>query len=186
MAIEVIKANESHVDGIAKVCTDGYWATYGSSHPEGYIHRIVDEFYNRNRILKEVKETNRYWGGYFVAVDGDKVLGAGGGGLTDEATGEVYVLYMDPDRKNEGIGTQILNAITAQQKSFGAMKQWVSVQKGNTMGIPFYEAKGFTFQFEKQGYGNEEGGNFIVFRQKTPSSVVCMTKLNDRWEMNVG
>ncbi|WP_417168712.1 hypothetical protein [Terrihalobacillus insolitus] len=40
--------------------------------------------------------------------------------------------------------------VTKQQKEeYGAKEQWVSVQKGNMKGIPFYEAKGFKFQYEK-------------------------------------
>ncbi|MBT2217310.1 GNAT family N-acetyltransferase [Virgibacillus dakarensis] len=162
--IRVIKADERHIDGIVKVCTDGYWATYGVSHPQEYINRIIKEFYNTYRISKEVTVSNKYWGGYFVAVENKKVLGAGGGGMIEEDKGEIFVLYLDPERRNEGIGTKILDAITNQQKGFGATEQWVSVQKGNQKGIPFYEAKGFEFQYEKEGYGNEEGENFISLR----------------------
>lgn len=162
--LDVVKADERHIDGIAKVCTDGYWATYGGSHPKEYISRIVKEFYNIDRITKEVAKSNKHWGGYFVAVENEKVLGAGGGGMIGEAIGEIFVLYLDPERRNEGIGTKILEAITVQQKEYGANEQWVSVQKGNQKGIPFYEARGFTFQYEKQGYGNKDRENFVSLR----------------------
>jgi GNAT superfamily N-acetyltransferase len=163
-ALRVIKADERHIDGIAKVCTDGYWATYGASHPQAYISRIVKAFYNTERISQEVAVSSCDWGGYFVALENGKVLGAGGGGMIAENTGEIFVLYLDPERRNEGIGTRILEAITARKKDFGAKEQWVSVQKGNHLGIPFYEAKGFTFRYEKQGYGNEAGEDFVSLR----------------------
>ncbi|THG92419.1 hypothetical protein AJ85_05005 [Alkalihalobacillus alcalophilus ATCC 27647 = CGMCC 1.3604] len=41
----------------------------------------------------------------------------------------------------------------------------------------------------KNHFSNEEKSGsfyFIVFRQKTPSSIVRRAKPNDRWEMNVG
>lgn len=163
-SLKIIKADNRHVNGIAKVCIDGYWATYGDTHPKEYINRIIKEFYNVDRISKEVNVSNKHWGGYFVAIENDKILGAGGGGMIGEATGEVFVLYLDPKRRNEGIGTKILEAITKQQKEFGANEQWVSVQKGNQKGIPFYEARGFSFKYEEQGYGNEEEENFISLR----------------------
>ncbi|MFD2211231.1 GNAT family N-acetyltransferase [Virgibacillus halophilus] len=112
--------------------------------------------------------SNRHWGGYFVAIENEKVVGAGGGGMIGETTGEVFVLYLDPTRRNEGIGTWILNAITFQQKKFGADEQWVSVQKGNQKGIPFYEAKGFSFKYEKEGYGNEKEEKFVSLRYCRP------------------
>lgn len=166
--IKVMKADKRHVTGIADVCTAGYWATYADTHSEDYIDRIVKEFYNLERISKEVTETNRYWGGYFVAVENDKVLGAGGGGMISETSGEIFVLYLNPERRNEGIGTKILDAMTAQQEEHGANEQWVSVQKGNQKGIPFYEARGFTFKYEKPGYGNSEDENFISLRYHRP------------------
>lgn len=162
--IHVIKADHRHIEGIANVCTEAYWATYSNTYPKEYIRRIVKEFYNHERISEEVSVSNKYWGGYFVAVEDEKVIGAGGGGMIADTTGEIFVLYLDPERRNEGIGTMILDAITFQQKKLGAKEQWVSVQKGNQMGIPFYEAKGFTFKYEKSGYGNVEGEKFISLR----------------------
>lgn len=111
-----------------------------------------------------MRTSNKEWGGYFVAVEDEEVVGAGAGGMIEETIGEVFVLYLNPERRNEGIGSMILDAITAQQKRWGAKEQWVSVQKGNDKGIPFYEAKGFSLQYEKQGYGNEAGEDFISLR----------------------
>ncbi len=155
--IRVYKANATHVEGIKKVCSTGYWATYGDSHTKEYIERVIKDFYNNERILDEVTTSDRHWGGYFVAVENDEVIGAGGGGMIGEDEGEIFVLYLDPNRRNEGIGTILLDAITHQQKEeFNAKKQWVSVEKDNQKGIPFYEAKGFVYKHEQNGFGNED------------------------------
>ena len=147
--IQVMKAGEGHVEGISSVCIRGYWATYGETYSNEWIERVIREFYNHERILKEVTESNRDWGGYFVAVEKGKMVGAAGGGRIDERAGELFVIYVDPARRNEGIGSKLLDAVTKQQKEeYGAKKQWVSVQKGNMKGIPFYESKGFKFQYE--------------------------------------
>jgi GNAT superfamily N-acetyltransferase len=167
--IKICKANPSHVQGIAKVCSDGYRATYSETHSKEYIERIISEFYNTARILNEVTKTSRYWGGYFVTVENDQVVGAGGGGMVNDTAGEVFVLYLDPNRRNEGIGTKLLEAISNQQKEeFNASEQWVSVQKGNEKGIPFYEARGFIFQHEQTGYGNADGEVYISLRYCRP------------------
>lgn len=167
--IKICKAIPIHVEGIAKVCSDGYRATYGETHSKEYIERIINEFYNTERILDEVTNTSRYWGGYFVAVENDEVVGAGGGGMINDKAGEVFVLYLNPNRRNEGIGSKLLAAITKQQKEeFNASEQWVSVQKGNQKGIPFYESRGFIFQHEQNGYGNAEGEEYISLRYCRP------------------
>ncbi|WP_306454056.1 N-acetyltransferase [Evansella halocellulosilytica] len=58
----------------------------------------------------------------------------------------------------------ILEAITNQQIKFGAKEQWVSVKKGNGKGIPFYEAKGFTFKHEQKSFGNIDEENYLSLR----------------------
>ncbi|WP_229720305.1 GNAT family N-acetyltransferase [Oceanobacillus neutriphilus] len=143
-----MKANDSHVKGISSVCIRAYWATYGETHSKEWIEKVI-RVYNRARILREVSESNRDWGGYFVAIENGKVVGAAGGGMIDEEIGELFVIYADPDRRNEGIGSGLLNTITKQQKEeYGAQSQWVFIQKGNMKGIPFYKSKGFKFQSE--------------------------------------
>lgn len=151
--IQILKANSTHVDGISKVCTDANWATYSGIYTKEYIEKIIKEYYNPERIRSEVSSSSKGWGGYFVALENDEVVGAGGGGLISDTAGEIYVLYLSPNRRNEGIGSILLDAITTQQKEFGATEQWISVQKGNQKGIPFYEAKGFEFQYEEQEDG---------------------------------
>ena len=164
--IEVARATTEHVAGICRVCADGWRATYADMCSREYIERMIGEFYNEERVLKEVTETGREWGGYFVAVEDGRVVGAGGGGMTGERSGELFVLYVAPDRRNEGIGTRLLDAITRQQKAFGATEQWVSVFKGNRKGIPFYEARGFVFQHEQPAHGNQDGDGYMSVRYR--------------------
>ncbi|CAG7912677.1 hypothetical protein SSCS72_00421 [Mammaliicoccus sciuri] len=73
---------------------------------------------------------------------------------------------MDPTRKREGIGSCLLNIITEDQIKRGAKEQWVSVSKGNHMGIPFYEAKEFKYQYEKPMYTLPENENYISLKYK--------------------
>jgi GNAT superfamily N-acetyltransferase len=162
--IVVQKAEKEHVDGIVSVCIDAQWATYGESHTKDYIQRVIDRFYNHDRVLEEVTSTGFEWGGYFVALENGEVIGAGGGGMTSETAGEVFVLYLNPERRNEGIGSLILEAITKQQKEFGAEEQWVSVSKENEKGIPFYEAKGFIYQHDQDTYEKLEDEEYVSFR----------------------
>ncbi|MCI0184429.1 GNAT family N-acetyltransferase [Sulfoacidibacillus ferrooxidans] len=157
--MQVRHADIEHVKGICGVCTRGYWDTYTELRPSEYIQRIVDEFYNAERVSNEVRG-----GEWWVAVDGDTVVGAGSGGIISESVGELFVLYVEPSRKYQGIGTLLLNAITDELRRLGVRDQWVSVAKGNLKGIPFYESRGFKFAKARKAYASNKNEDFFSLR----------------------
>ncbi|WP_053363312.1 GNAT family N-acetyltransferase [Bacillus sp. FJAT-27251] len=162
--IQIKRATADHIDGINKVCSDGYRDTYHETHSKEYIERIITEFYNHDRILDEVTHTNEGWDGWFVALEEDHVVGAIGGGSVGESESEVFVLYLDPGRRGEGIGTKLLEALTEVQRQKGASKQWVSVAKGNMKGIPFYEARKFALVKEQKSFANMDNEEYTSLR----------------------
>ncbi|WDF05560.1 GNAT family N-acetyltransferase [Shouchella hunanensis] len=162
--MRIVQADINHIQGIMDVCTLGYKATYRDIFSKEYMARIIREFYNYESILKEVTTVNKKWGGYFIAVEEGNVIGAGAGGMLDDENTELFVLYLKPDRRGEGIGSKILDTISEQQKNLGALKQYVLVQKGNHKGIPFYEAKGFSCIHEQDSYGNSNNDTYISLR----------------------
>ncbi|QTN00350.1 GNAT family N-acetyltransferase [Sediminibacillus dalangtanensis] len=163
--IEVKRGLPEHVEGISKVCIEGRWAAIGHIKSPENLRRNDHAFYNEDRIRRELDEAEG-WDGYFVALDNGKVVGAIGGGMTGEQTSEVFVFYLDPSRRREGIGTKLLNHLTEVQRQKGAKEQWVSVLKGNNKGIPFYEAMGFRFVCEREAYGNVDGEDYLSLRYR--------------------
>lgn len=150
------KAIPGDEQGIVDVCVAGQWNTYKHLYSPEYIEQIIHKFYTIPRIQKEILETNRDWNGYFVAILDNRIIGAIGGGVDEEGIAEVYVLYLDPTKRAQGVGTMLLNYLTdVQRKKYRAYEQWVSVTKGNKLGIPFYEARGFIYQSEQQVPGDE-------------------------------
>jgi GNAT superfamily N-acetyltransferase len=65
---------------------------------------VIAEYYAPERIRREVAAPEG-WDGWIVAVEDESVIGAGGGGITQPGVGEIFVLYLDPTRRGEGIGT---------------------------------------------------------------------------------
>lgn len=162
--IQVKKAEIEHINGIIKVCSEGYRDTYKETHSDEYIERIVNEFYNYERIHNEVIHTSSGWDGWYVATEENIVVGAIGGGLISKEQSEIFVLYLDPNRLGEGIGSQLLQAITEIQGSKGAINQWVSVAKGNAKGIPFYEARQFKFVQEQTSFASIDNESYVSLR----------------------
>ncbi|QWG50530.1 GNAT family N-acetyltransferase [Bacillus mycoides] len=164
--IEYRKARVEDIQGIIKVCSDGYRNTYPGLLPQQYIESTIKEFYNDDRVRNEILNISQEWNGWFVASDNGEILGAGGGGFTGKETAELFVIYLNPNRKREGIGTELLSIITNNQIERGAKEQWVSVAKDNDMGIPFYEAVGFKYQDGRPAYGLPVGEGFTSIRYK--------------------
>lgn len=164
--ISVRKATVNDIDGIIKVCSNGYRVTYEDLLPQKYIEKIISEFYYEDRIRNEILETSDSWNGWYVAVENNEVVGAGGGGFISDGVAELYVLYLDPTRKREGIGSKLLIAITKEQIEKGATEQWVSVAKNNQMAIPFYESVGFEYISEQPSYELPEEEGFVSLRYK--------------------
>src|SRR5699024_11890261 len=75
----------------------------------------------------------------YVALIGSKLVGTIGGMMTTQERGDIFVLYVDENYRYQGIGHQLLDEFTKEQVSAGVKEQWVSVQKDNWRGIPFYE-----------------------------------------------
>jgi ribosomal protein S18 acetylase RimI-like enzyme len=70
--------------------------------------------------------------------------------------------------RRRGIGTLLLDAMTAQAKRRGATEQWVAVTKGNYKGIPFYEHHGFVRRSEQTSLHSETGQTILSARYARP------------------
>ncbi|WP_252502569.1 GNAT family N-acetyltransferase [Sporosarcina sp. Marseille-Q4943] len=155
--ILVKTARRNEAKSIADLLSRCQWFTYGELFSKAYIERLIEKYYNVERIEQEVTTIDKRWHGYIVAEKAGNILGVIGGGIKDETDGEIYVFYVAPEVRGKGIGSRLLDFYTKVQKhTYGADRQWVSVAKGNMYGIPFYEAKGFTYVREEISYGATE------------------------------
>lgn len=154
-SIVIRKANLIDAEAISNLLIKSQWFTYQSLYSDDYIQQIVDQYYNIGRIKKEIILINEQWHGYYVAEKNSKIVGVISGGITDTKIGEIYVFYLNPYLRNQGLGTILLNFYTKTQKfTYGAEEQWVAVAKGNDYAIPFYESRDFVFQYERLSYGS--------------------------------
>ena len=165
--VVIRRAEIRDAEGIARVCSAGWRDTYSGIKEPERIEAVIAEYYAPERIRGEIA-AREGWDGWIVAVEGNTVIGAGGGGITEPGVGEVFVLYLDPTRRGEGIGTLLLDAITERQRARGAREQWVSVEPENTKGLPFYYARGFEVCGKRPEWGTapEEGRVSLRLRRR--------------------
>lgn len=150
------KATINDNSQLQKMFTQAYQTTYHELLPHTMIQEDIQNFYNQERIIKDIEPALPAWSGYLVAEEAGQIVGAIGGGLLNSEECEVFVLYLNPEKKRKGYGSALLAELTEIFLNFGAKKQWVSVTKDNQMGIPFYEKQGFIFQHERPAYTHEK------------------------------
>ena len=163
-------ATAADVAAICRICTDAYRVTYRDLLPADYIERTVAEFYAEPRVAREVEPAPPHWFGYQVAEQDGRVLGAAGGGMTGEHTGELFVLYLDPGERGRGLGTLLLDRVTEQVRQAGATEMWLSVTPGNERALPFYRARGFQPVETVRAYGSRDGDDVQSLRMCRPLS----------------
>lgn len=141
-------ATPDDVPAIVRVCSAGWRDTYAELHSAEYCEDVIARFYTPDRVASEIGPSDSgqgwQWDGWLVSELEGEVMGAGGGGPTGPGTWEVFVLYLDPEKRRLGAGRALLDAMTAQARAHGAHEQWVSVTQDNHKGLPFYGAMGFT------------------------------------------
>lgn len=136
-------ATAADVDAICRICAEGFRLTARGLLDDAIVESQVAAYYTPERVRREIAPSGTFWLGYLVAEVDGVVVGAAGGGMADGSTGQLLVVYLDVDRRGEGIGTELLEAVTAQQVVRGAVRQRVSVLADNDLGVPFYRARGF-------------------------------------------
>ena len=156
---EVRAAREDDVAAIGDICTRAYHATYTGLLPQGYLERMLKEFYTPERIRKEITPAPPDRLGYQVVEEDGRVLGTAVGGLTAPGTGELHVIYLEPGERGRGLGTLLLDRITEQVRARGATEMWVAVVEGNDLAVPFYQARGFVLEGRRRAYGSTEEEN---------------------------
>lgn len=156
MAVTNVRPAElADVDAISRICADGFRLTVHGLLDEAVIEERVELYYRPERLRGELDPAGRDWQGYLVAEQDGVVVGTAGGGMVDDAIGQLYVIYLDLDRRGEGIGTSLLDAVTEQQRALGATRQRVSVLADNVHGVPFYRARGFV-EIGRHGYPDDD------------------------------
>lgn len=146
MEIKIRKVRVEDAKRVAEICRSGWLDTVDGRLSYTYKMKNIEYWYSQEKVEQDIKK-----GQYsFVAEVGSNVAGVIGGGMISRSENEVFVFYMDRNYRYMGIGKQLLNVFTEHFMKKGASVQWVSVQEGNTLGLPFYKSTGFYFQSIKE------------------------------------
>lgn len=131
------------IDAVSALRVSGWRAAYRGIVPQSYLDAMNaadDAARRRGRFKAAGNEVDN-----LVATDTGTVLGwAALGPRAYGAVGELYALYLRPDRIGTGIGRQLMEAVRsrAADRGFRRLELWALAD--NTRALRFYERAGFS------------------------------------------
>ena len=121
---------------------DAYRGQLSDEYLEGL--RVEDRVGMQRRMLAEPREGWTTW----VALDDDAVVGFAVTGPSEDAdaddrTGEVYAIYLEPDRVGTGVGRSLFEHALGDLRSRGFKQATLWVLETNERARRFYERAGW-------------------------------------------
>lgn len=125
---------------IQEVVRQSFQTSYSLS--PGEIDAIVEEEFDGETISEHVQADDDR---LFVAEDDDEVVGVAETEITDDQTGELRWLHVEPGARGQGVGTELFKQATAQLRERAAEPVNALVLAANEEGNQFFEQ----FEFER-------------------------------------
>ncbi len=133
------------IDAVAAIRVRGWQAAYAGIVPRSYLDAMDVEADAERR--KEWFDAGGSRVDNLVAADGDEVtgwaaLGPYRGEPDDAEVGELYAIYVHPDRVGRGAGRALMEAVRARaaERGFRSLRLWVLAD--NARALRFYERSG--------------------------------------------
>jgi ribosomal protein S18 acetylase RimI-like enzyme len=146
MPVRIREAEPKDAEAIASIHVRAWQAAYRGQLSDDYLDglKVEDRLERQRRMLEEPQPTWRTW----VAEDGGTLLGFAVTGATvdadaDPKTGEVYAIYLEPDRVGTGVGRELFAHAVGdlRERGFHAATLWVLESNERTR--RFYETAGW-------------------------------------------
>ena len=162
--ITVRAAGPDDAEGITRIHLVGWQRGYADLMPSAYLAQRIAEEPARTASRREHLETAQGRDQTLVAVDGAEVLGFTNFGpdRDEPAIGEVYAIYVDPDRLSTGIGQALMNGAVDRLRARGLAPVRLWVLAGNARGLAFYERYGFRPDGGRSSFVVEQPGELPV------------------------
>lgn len=144
------EATAGDAPAVASVAADAWWAAASSALSADAVRTALADLYDEAflaEVAAEAAEADDFR--FLVAVDevddadGDKVVGFASAAREWADEAELFTLYVDPDRWDEGIGTELLSALESWAAERGAERLVCSALADNAVAVDFLESRGF-------------------------------------------
>ena len=139
--MDVRKATPDDAAAIRSVARSSLLGSYTGALDDETIEEAVEEWYGGDRLSDLLEmETEAF----LVAERDDEIVGFAELTISDATdVGAIQWLHVNPDARDEGVGTALLEAAEADLLENGASRVEGAVLAANTDGINFYEDHGY-------------------------------------------
>jgi ribosomal protein S18 acetylase RimI-like enzyme len=148
--MDIRDATIADAGGIATVRVRGWQAAYRGLLPDDGLDRLSIE---RDTDIWRSRLESPSPDGVMVVADIGEILGfcSGGPDRDDDSLGEIYALYVHPDRWHGGIGTRLLDVASGRLAAAGFTELVLWVLATNTPARRFYESRGWVHDGAEKG-----------------------------------
>lgn len=141
--MEIRPATEADSEAIREVAAVSLAASYSHAVDAESRDRAVEAWYGVDTLADRLADDGS---AFLVAVEGDDLVGVVQGELIDgpDRVGRIDWLHVDPNRRGEGIGSQLLGRLETRLRQQDVDVVEGRVLEANTAGGDFYESHSFT------------------------------------------
>jgi len=135
--------NAEDAPGVAEVARRTWHATYGSILPEQVRQRVLDQWYNVEKIAQRVTQGKVT---FLVAEDEDGVIVGYAQAMHRRELGdaELFAIYVLPEHQGQRLGYGLLTeTLRALQQRAPVKRLFIQVERENRIGRRFYDRVGF-------------------------------------------
>ncbi|EMA40766.1 GNAT family N-acetyltransferase [Halococcus hamelinensis] len=158
----VRSATTDDLPGIQRVADAAWRASYGDFLAERTIETILDDWYSTDQLETTIENARTV---YLVAETDGEVVGYASAAPTANEEGQLYAIYVDPDHWDGGAGTALLDEVLDRLSDRGVSRLRVEVLGDNTVGVSFYESRGFERTSERnRAVGDRTLPEFVYYR----------------------
>jgi ribosomal protein S18 acetylase RimI-like enzyme len=160
MTPTVRAATVDDIPGIQRVARRGWRETYEFL-SEDAVETILDDWYAADELERPITASESV---YLVA-ETDGIAGYASAAPTANEEAQLYAIYVDPDRWNDGLGTALLDGVRDRLRDRGVRQLRVEVLAENTVGVSFYESRGFERTSEREReIGSQTLVEYVYYR----------------------
>ena len=144
-------ATSADADAIGRVQVETWRVAYADLLPQETI-AAFDVAVRQEMWREGLGRTPRPGSAPFVALVDDEVVGFAtvGASHSEDGTGELYAIYVDPSRWGTGAGRALMEQAEASMREHGFPKALLWVLEGNEQAERFYRAAGWERDGEKE------------------------------------
>ncbi|MBD8070043.1 GNAT family N-acetyltransferase [Bacillus sp. PS06] len=137
MELVIRRMQEEDIQYVQHVARTSWNATYDGIIPAKIQENFLNSAYNDEMMLRRLNRSI-----LFVAEADGKIVGFANYSPVNEAGKvELGAIYLYPEFQGKGVGTSLLNEGIRHLE--GVKEIYINVERDNTIGKTFYEAKGF-------------------------------------------